>query len=32
MHSYSDWILEMQDELNQFERNEVWHLESKPEQ
>ena len=22
----SDWIMAMQDELHQFERNQVWHL------
>ena len=27
----ADWIQAMQDELNQFERNKVWHLETKPE-
>lgn len=27
----ADWILTMQDDLNQFERNKVWHLELKPE-
>ena len=26
-----DWVLAMQDELNQFERNKVWHLEPRPE-
>ena len=25
-----DWVLAMQDELNQFERNKVWKLEPKP--
>ena len=24
------WILAMQEELNQFERNEVWHLVPRP--
>lgn len=24
-----DWVLAMQDELNQFERNKVWHLEAR---
>ncbi|XP_070023086.1 uncharacterized mitochondrial protein AtMg00820-like [Nicotiana sylvestris] len=27
---YTDWIIAMQDELHQFERNNVWHLEPKP--
>ena len=27
----TDWIHAMQDELNQFERNKVWHLEPHPE-
>ena len=27
----ADWIQAMQDELNQFERNKVWHLEPPPE-
>ncbi|XP_021760548.1 uncharacterized protein LOC110725368 [Chenopodium quinoa] len=26
----ADWIISMQDELNEFERNRVWHLEEKP--
>ena len=26
----SDWIVAMQDELHQFERNQVWHLVPKP--
>ena len=26
----SDWIMAMQDELHQFERNQVWHLVPKP--
>ena len=26
----SDWILELQEELHQFERNKVWHLVPKP--
>ena len=26
----SDWIMTMQDELHQFERNQVWHLVPKP--
>ena len=25
----SEWIVAMQDELNEFERNKVWHLEPK---
>ena len=25
-----DWVLAMQDELNQFQRNEVWHLVPRP--
>ena len=25
-----DWIVAMQEELHQFERNQVWHLEPKP--
>jgi len=25
-----DWIVAMQDELGQFERNKVWHLEPRP--
>jgi hypothetical protein len=28
----SDWVLAMQDELNNFTRNEVWHLVSRPNQ
>ena len=26
----SDWILAMQEELHQFERNKVWHLVPRP--
>lgn len=26
----ADWITAMQDELNEFKRNKVWHLEPKP--
>jgi len=26
----SDWISAMQEELHQFERNQVWHLVPKP--
>jgi len=26
----SDWIVAMQEELHQFERNQVWHLVPKP--
>ena len=26
----SDWVIAMQEELHQFERNKVWHLESQP--
>ena len=26
-----DWIIAMQEELNQFERNNVWHLVLRPE-
>ncbi|XP_021718849.1 uncharacterized protein LOC110686539 [Chenopodium quinoa] len=26
----ADWIVAMQEELNEFERNKVWHLEPKP--
>ncbi|XP_074292794.1 putative mitochondrial protein AtMg00820 [Silene latifolia] len=26
----SDWIVSMQDELGQFQRNKVWHLVSRP--
>ena len=26
----SDWIIAVQDELHQFERNQVWHLVPKP--
>ena len=26
----SDWIVAMQDELHQFERNQIWHLVPKP--
>ncbi|XP_021747606.1 uncharacterized protein LOC110713471 [Chenopodium quinoa] len=26
----ADWIVAMQEELNEFERNKVWHLEAKP--
>ena len=26
----SDWVVAMQDELNEFEGNKVWHLEPKP--
>ena len=26
----SDWVVAIQDELNEFERNKVWHLEPKP--
>jgi hypothetical protein len=29
---YSDWVLEMQEELNNFMRNEVWHLVPRPNQ
>lgn len=25
-----DWMLAMRDELNEFERNQVWHLEPRP--
>ena len=25
-----DWMIAMQEELNEFERNKVWHLEPKP--
>jgi hypothetical protein len=28
----SDWVLEMQEELNNFTRNEVWHLVPRPNQ
>jgi hypothetical protein len=28
----SDWVLAMQEELNNFTRNEVWHLVSCPNQ
>jgi hypothetical protein len=28
----SDWVLEMQEELNNFIRNEVWHLVPRPNQ
>ena len=27
---HSEWVVNMQDELNEFERNKVWHLERKP--
>ena len=26
----SEWVVAMQEELNEFERNKVWHLEPKP--
>jgi hypothetical protein len=26
----SDWVLAMQEELNNFTRNEVWHLVPRP--
>ena len=26
----SEWIVAMQEELNEFERNKVWHLEQNP--
>jgi len=26
----SDWVVAMQEELHQFERNQVWHLVPKP--
>ena len=26
----ADWIVAMQDELNQFEKNKVWHLVPRP--
>ena len=26
----SDWLLAMQEKLNQFERNQVWHLVPRP--
>jgi hypothetical protein len=28
----SDWVLAMQEELNNFTRNEVWHLVPRPNQ
>jgi hypothetical protein len=28
----SDWVLVMQEELNNFTRNEVWHLTPRPNQ
>jgi hypothetical protein len=29
---YSDWVLEMQEELKNFMGNEVWHLVPRPNQ
>ena len=26
----SEWVISMQDELNEFERNKIWDLEPKP--